>query len=277
MKITVTMDNTVPISSKRPFLGEHGFSLLIEHGGKRVLLDSGQSSAIVNNLSLLGVATESIDMAIISHGHYDHVGGLYHVLSHARKTMPVYAHAEVFSTRFSTAGGVRQYIGVPYTKDQLSGLGAEWHLIEKPTLIMDNLWLSGKVPHITPYEKGDSRLVLQHNGCDCQDDINDDMSLYYLKGKDLVVVGGCTHSGLVNTVQHGFAVTGATRLAGWIGGTHLGPVSSEQQSQTLEQLVAWNPDFVAAGHCTGFPMMAALLGRFGSKYVSAFIGTVIEC
>lgn len=277
MKITVAMDNTVPISSKRPFLGEHGFSLLIEHTGKRILLDSGQSSAILNNLSLLGAPADSIDMTVVSHGHYDHVGGLYHVLAHARKNMPVYAHPNIFSSRFSTAGGLRQYIGVPYTQEQLSGLGAEWHLSDKPVQLMDNLWLSGQVPHVTQYEKGDSRLVLEHDGCDCQDEIEDDMSLYYLKGKDLIVIGGCAHSGLVNTARHGFTITGATRLAGWIGGTHLGPVGAEQQEQTINALAAWNPDFVAANHCTGFPMMAALYARFGTKYISAFVGTVIEC
>lgn len=277
MKITVAMDNTVPISSKRPFLGEHGFSLLIEHEGQRILLDAGQSSAIINNLSLLGVTANSIDMAVISHGHYDHIGGLYHVLSHARKKMPVYAHPDIFASRFSTAGDVRQYVGVPYTQDQLTGLGAEWKLNKRPNKLMENLWLSGQVPHVTQYEKGDARLVLQHDGCDCQDEIEDDMSLYYLKGTDLIVVGGCTHSGLVNTVRHGFEVTGATRLAGWIGGTHLGPVSTQQQEQTIDALAEWNPDFVAANHCTGFPMMAALYGRFGAKYISAFVGTVIEC
>ena len=276
MKITVAMDNTVPISAKRPFLGEHGFSLLIENAGQRVLLDAGQSSAIINNLSLLGVPAESIDMAVVSHGHYDHAGGLYHVLSHARKKMPVYAHPDIFSKRFSTSGGLRQYIGVPYTQEQLTGLGAEWKLSDQPTQLMENLWVSGKVPHVTQYEKGDDRLVLEHDGCDCQDGMEDDMSLYYLQGDALIVIGGCAHSGLVNTVRHGFDVTGAKRLAGWIGGTHLGPVSSEQQEQTIDALAAWNPDFVAANHCTGFPMMAALLGRFGTKYISAFVGTVIE-
>ena len=276
MKITVAMDNTVPISAKRPFLGEHGFSLVIEHADRRILLDAGQSSAIVNNLSLLGIPADSIDAVVVSHGHYDHAGGLYHILSHARKKIPVFAHPDIFSSRFSTAGGLRQYIGVPHTQEQLSGLGATWNLSVKPTQIMENLWVSGQVPHTTSYEKGDSRLVLQQEGCDCQDEINDDMSLYIVKGKDLLVIGGCAHSGLVNTVRYGFEVTGATRLAGWIGGTHLGPVSSEQQEQTLDALMAWNPDFVAANHCTGFPMMAALYGRFGSKFISAFIGTVIE-
>ena len=276
MKVTVAMDNTVPISSKRPFLGEHGFSLLIEEGEKKILLDAGQSAAIVNNLSLLGVAPELISLAVVSHGHYDHVGGLYHILQHARKEMPVYAHENMFKPRYSNAGGVRQYIGSPYMLDQLSALGAEWRWVSDPVKIGEQLWLSGQVPRASEFEQGDVNLVIKCEGCDCQDEIVDDMAIYFAVGEELVVIGGCTHSGLVNTVLHGFAVTGATRLKGWIGGTHLGPVSKKQQNETLDQLAEWNPDFVAANHCTGFPMMSALYQKFGSRYISAFVGTVIE-
>ncbi len=76
-------------------------------------------------------------------------------------------------------------------------------------------------------KKANAHLMFQHDGCDCQDEIEDDMSLYYFKGTDLIVVGGCTHSGLVNTIWHGFDVLCAKCLEGWIGGTHLGPVSAE--------------------------------------------------
>ena len=191
MKVTVVMDNTVPISAKQHFLGEHGLSLLIEIEDKRILLDAGQSFAIVNNLSLLGISPATIDMAVISHGHYDHVGGFYHVLQHAQKTIPFYAHPDIFAARFSITGGGRKYIGVPQVKDQLTTLGAEWKLIAEPTLLAPNLWLSGPVPRVTDYEQGDGKLVVGQDGCDCQDGIVDDMSLYHVCGKDM----GC-HWGL---------------------------------------------------------------------------------
>jgi len=99
--------------------------------------------------------------------------------------------------------------------------------------------LSGPAPRITDCELGDARLVIENDEGTCQDGIVDDMSLYHVRGNDLVVIGGCAHSGLVNTVRHGFSVTGATRLAGWIGGTHLGPVGEEQQQKTIAALQAW--------------------------------------
>ena len=278
VKVTVAMDNCVPISAKLPFLGEHGLSMLLEIRGTQVLIDAGQSSAILNNLSLLDVAPSSIDMIAVSHGHYDHTAGLYHVLSHAKKKIPVYMHEEAFTPRFSLAGGQRRYIGLPHVKDQLSTLGADWRLIREPLEFLPGLWLSGSVPRTTSYETGDDKLVIHDAGCgcDCQDDIIDDMALFYKGDKGLVVISGCTHSGLVNTVKHGLAVTQSQRLHGWIGGTHLGPVAGDQQKQTIEQLQTFQPDFVAANHCTGFQMMAKLQHAFGERFIPAFVGAVIE-
>ena len=276
-KVTVAMDNCVPIKSNSPFLGEHGLSMLLEVEGKRILIDAGQSSAIIHNLSLLGVAPSSLDMIAVSHGHYDHTGGLYPVLIHAKKKIPVYVHEEAFKPRFSVTGDQRRFAGIPYVKDQLSTLGADWRSIREPLEILPGLWVSGSVPRITTYETGDTRLVIHDaHGCDCHDEIVDDMALFYKGEKGLVVISGCTHSGLVNAVTHGLAVTKSERLHGWIGGTHLGPVGSPQQEQTISQLQAFQPDFVAANHCTGFHMMAKLQHAFGERFIPAFVGAVIE-
>jgi 7,8-dihydropterin-6-yl-methyl-4-(beta-D-ribofuranosyl)aminobenzene 5'-phosphate synthase len=81
---------------------------------------------------------------------------------------------------------------------------------------------------------------------------------------------------LVNAVEHGFKVTRASRLQGWIGGTHLGPASRDQQDRTIERLAEWKPDFVATNHCTGFPVMSRLQQVFGSRFIAAFVGETIE-
>lgn len=278
IKITVAIDNCVPIGARQPFLGEHGLSLLVELGDWRLLLDTGQSSAIVHNLGLLGVAPASLDSIVISHGHNDHTGGLFHVLSQARKTIPVHVHEAAFQPRFSVASGERRFAGIPYRQEQLTSLGADWQLCRAPSELRPGLWLSGPVPRTTAYETGDQRLVVPEaeSGCDGQDEIADDMALFWKSDKGLVVVSGCTHSGLVNMVEHGLAVSGCERLHGWIGGTHLGPVGSAQQEATIARLLQFAPDFVAANHCTGFAMMARLHAVFGERFIPAFVGTVIE-
>lgn len=277
MKVTVVVDNAVPTGKGSPFLAEHGLSLLLDHAGKKILFDTGQSSAVVSNLSLLGFRPSQLDMIVLSHGHQDHAGGLFHLLQHARKTIPVYGHSGIFKSRYSIASAQRRFIGIPHEKELLTALGAGWCLVDEPTEIISGLWMSGHIPRITDYETGDAELVTcAADGSECQDTVEDDTSLFYASPRGLVVIGGCTHSGLVNTVQWGLKVTGTSRLAGWIGGTHLGPVSKEQQGKTVAQLALFAPDFVAANHCTGFAMMARLNECFGHRFIPAFVSTVID-
>lgn len=276
MKVTVVIDNSIPPSIRGPFIAEHGLSLLIESDGKRVLFDTGQTGAVVNNLSLLGVHPSTLDAIVLSHGHYDHVGGLMSVLQHAAKPLPVYAHGDIFQTRISTAGK-RHFIGIPFTEPQLSNLGAQWVLSKDPTEIIPGLWFSGEIPRQTDYEKGDARLfTCQNDGCCSEDPIMDDVSLFHASAQGLRVIGGCTHAGIINTIRHGLALTGQTRLHTWIGGTHLAPVSAEQQNATLDALEELAPELIAANHCTGFDMMATLRERFGQRFIPAFVGIVFE-
>ena len=276
MKVTVVVDNAVPINAKKPFRAEHGLSLLLETGGKKILFDAGQTDLVVHNLSLLGVNASQIDMIVLSHGHYDHAGGLMPFLQHGEKNFPLYADADIFTPRYSLAGGGRFFIGIPYAKEQLSLLGADWRLGKEPFELLPNLWYSGRIPRETSYERGDKKLVISGDGSDCTDELADDISLYYVADGNLVVIGGCTHSGLVNSVNHGMSLTGAYKLKGWIGGTHLGPVSEEQQAKTLTALANFNPEFVFAGHCTGFAMMAELARVFGPRFIPSLVGAAVQ-
>lgn len=280
-KITVAIDNSVPIGARAPFLAEHGLSMLLETGGERLLLDTGQSTAILHNLGLLGVAPSSLDLIAISHGHYDHTGGLYPILQHAAKSIPVYLHPDAFQARFSVSHGQRKFVGIPYPQDLLTALGADWQWVREPLELREGVWLSGAVPRTTDFETGDARLVL--GAADAtgvaqdavRDELRDDMAFFVASEQGLVVVSGCTHSGLVNMVRYGLQVTGCTRLHGWIGGTHLGPVGKPQQDETIATLQRYAPDFVAANHCTGFAMMARLQQVFGERFIAAGTGTVI--
>jgi 7,8-dihydropterin-6-yl-methyl-4-(beta-D-ribofuranosyl)aminobenzene 5'-phosphate synthase len=276
LKVTVVVDNSVPISSAGPFLGEHGYSLLIEIDSAKVLLDAGQTSAAVHNLSLLGIHPDELDAIVLSHGHYDHAGGLAFILKERHKPVSIYAHRDIFKSRYSL-GREREYIGIPNTQEELSELGAQWQLTVDPVEIVPGLLFSGQIPRCTHYETGDKKLVIASaSGCDCQDPISDDASLYYSGPKGLVVLSGCAHAGLVNTVEHGFKLTGKTQLNGWIGGTHLGPAIKEQQEKTLHQLKEYNPRLIAASHCTGFYMMAELQKMFGERFVTGFVSRVIK-
>jgi len=109
-----------------------------------------------------------------------------------------------------------------------------------------------------------------------EDPLLDDGSLFRATAQGLQVISGCAHSGIINTVRHARELTCQEQLHTWIGGTHLGPASPEQQQASLEALEAMRPSLVAANHCTGFAMMASLRQLFGERFVPAFVGTVLE-
>ncbi|MBP2664362.1 MAG: beta-lactamase domain protein [Firmicutes bacterium] len=277
MKVTVVMENNVPARIRRPYLAEHGLSMLLDTGNKLYLFDTGQTSAVIHNLSLLGVHPSALDGIILSHGHYDHTGGLYAILTHAKKKIPVYANDGIFVPRFSRSQDDCSYIGVPYPKDLLISLGAEFNFLQAPLQLNSNLWISGPVPRKTE-EKGDSRLVTRCcEGCETTDTIPDDLSLYCQTPNGLVVICGCAHAGLVNILRYGFELTDQKRLHGIIGGTHLGGVSDEQCLTSLKEIEKLNPDFVAANHCTGFNVMARLQDLLKDRFIPAFVGTIINC
>lgn len=275
VKITVVVDNCILPKSRKPFRAEHGLSLLLETGDGRFLFDTGASEVTAYNLGLLGVRPADLDAIILSHGHYDHTGGLAAVLTQGGKRLPVYCHPGAFADRFSQAGGTTRYAGMPHAKEQLVSLGADFRPVETPTALAAGLTISGAVPRQTDYETGDPFLVADKQGGE-RDRVPDDMAIFHLGDKGLTVISGCAHSGIINVIKHGMAVTGCDRLHAIIGGTHLGPVEQEQQEATLAELTRLEPALVAANHCTGFNMLARLYAIFGAKFFPAFVGTTIE-
>ena len=176
---------------------------------------------------LLGIHPRDLDAIILSHGHYDHTGGLPSVLNMAGKPLPIFSHPEIFKKRYAVADGKCRYIGIPFSSDYLASLGADFRPVEEATELLPNLWISGPVPRETSYENGDDRLVIPEDGCECciptgpflKDDLLDDMALYVRSAKGLVVLGGCAHSGIINMVNHGLKVTRLDQSS-WSFGWH---------------------------------------------------------
>ncbi len=262
VKITVLSENTVGLPNG--LIGEWGLALLVETAGTKILFDTGERGNLLANAAALGINLREVDALVMSHGHYDHTGGMRDFLR-LRGRVPVYVHPDFFALHYG-APPREHYIGVPFRRKELESLGADFIFEQEPQQIAPGLWVSGEVPRRTSFEKGDSRLFCLENGHRVPDPFRDDMSLYCVTEEGVVVILGCAHAGVVNIVEHARQVTGVDRIYGIIGGTHLGPAPKEQQEATIAYLQNLDLKFLAANHCTGLPVMARLAAIFGPVF-----------
>lgn len=263
LKLTVLCENTVGVP--HGIVGEWGLSIFIEVNGKKILFDTGERGSLLNNAAVLGIDLKSVEALVLSHGHYDHTGGIQAFLRY-RGRLPVYAHPGLFASHYSSPEKPR-YIGVPYRKEALENLGADFVFVREPLEITPGVFISGEVPRKTVFEKADETLFCLENGRKViPDTFPDDMSLYCVTPEGILIILGCAHAGLVNIVEHAREVTGESRVYGIIGGTHLGPAPVEQQEATIDYLKELDLQFLAANHCTGLPVISRLAGIFGPRF-----------
>ncbi|MCF8085548.1 MAG: MBL fold metallo-hydrolase [Desulfohalobiaceae bacterium] len=274
-RITVLCENTaVGIFG---LLGEHGFSALVEKDGRSLLFDTGQGHTLAHNMRYLGLGGRTVDGIALSHGHYDHVGGLADALIQnggARIT----AHPAVLGakyTRRKTAAGQKDtYIGMPHDRAFLEDtLGASFQFVSECRQILPGMYFSGEVPRVTDFESSDPGMMVHTESGMEQDPLADDASLLLETESGPVVLLGCAHAGTVNVLRHFREQTGHTRFHAIIGGTHLGFLNDEKQlEQTMLALEDYGLELVAVSHCTGQYAAAAFLRRFGSRFAFAGAG-----
>ncbi|MDQ7790682.1 MAG: MBL fold metallo-hydrolase [Clostridia bacterium] len=271
LKITILCENTVGVPIG--VTGEWGSSILLEVPELTLLFDTGADGALVPNARALGIDLATVDLVVLSHGHYDHTGGLRAFLQYYQRPIPVVAHPEVFSIRFADTETGRRHIGVPFRRQELESLGANFRFATDPLELVDGLFVSGEVPRRSDGE-GDQRLVVLEGNRAKPDPFLDDLSIYAITDRGLVIVLGCAHAGVVNIVEHAREVTGVKKVHAVIGGTHLGPINPLQRKYALDYLRSLDLDLLAANHCTGLPVMAAMAGIFGERFRFASVGTV---
>jgi 7,8-dihydropterin-6-yl-methyl-4-(beta-D-ribofuranosyl)aminobenzene 5'-phosphate synthase len=274
-KITVLCENTAwkPMG----ITGEHGFSALVEQDGQQILFDTGQGMSLANNARVLGVDLAEIKTVVLSHGHYDHTGGLPAVL-YPPRGVDIMAHPDVFAEKYAeldTAVKQHVFIGMKYTRHYLEGtLGARFNFFKDYTQIGHNVFFSGEVPRTTDFERPDNRLKIKTNGEFVQDPLLDDASLLIETDKGPVLLLGCAHAGVVNVMHHFAEKTGHNRFHAVIGGTHLGFMTGpdDQLSRSMDAFDDYEVDLIAVSHCTGQKGAAACFSRFKERFAFASAG-----
>ena len=272
-RITVLCENSVGRISGT--LGEHGFSVLVEGGdGQEILFDTGQGATLLHNANRMNKNLSHVSKVVISHGHYDHAGGLLPLL---KDTGPkqVYGHPQIFSYRYRLKDtGESIDIGIPYSQLDLEAAGATFDLSTEFRQIAPGIYLTGEVPRLTSFEEGDRGLFTDNNKS--VDTAPDDQSMVLDTEKGLVVILGCCHSGLINTLDHIQRCMGRSDIFAVIGGTHLGFCGQNQLDRTVSEISKRGIKRLAVSHCTGFLASSRLFAKMPKEFQLAMVGYGME-
>lgn len=270
VEITILVDNR----TEPGLVAEHGFSLWIEADDRRILFDTGQGPALGPNAEALGVDLARAEALVLSHGHYDHTGGLAQVAAAARD-VAVYCHPAAVQPRYAIRNGRAASIQMPRAAmaalDRIDSNRLHW--IFQPLQLTDRIGLTGPVPRETDYEDVGGPFFLDPEGRR-PDPIEDDLALWIRTGAGLVVCVGCCHAGLINTLRHVRRLAGETRIRTVIGGFHLHAAGPRRLTPTVDELRAMDIARIVPCHCTGDAAMVFLAEALGRRVETGAAGRV---
>ena len=267
---------------------EHGLAEIVDStcngSDYSLMFDFGASpSVFLNNLKML-IEDYDIDLAavralVLSHGHWDHFGGLCGFLEERRDELPehtcLYAGEDAFQQRWTQAkkGPMRDHGRLD--EAYIAGKAIEIIRVAEPRVLSGQVLVSGEIVRRTSYEvPSPAARVEQDDGDAVQDELLGEQALtYQLEGKGLVVLTACGHAGVVNTVLHAQEITGVDKVHAVIGGFHLSNASEERIGQTVDDLAGFDPDLIVPMHCTGLQTIEALKQRLPGRIIYNSAGT----
>jgi 7,8-dihydropterin-6-yl-methyl-4-(beta-D-ribofuranosyl)aminobenzene 5'-phosphate synthase len=269
IKITTLSENTAGPGG----LAEWGLSMLVEADGQKILFDTGGGIAAVHNAELMKIDLAAVDRMVLSHGHYDHTGGLLEVLRRAGRK-EIIAHPDVWARKYgSLDNSPKRYVGIPFVREALEVMGATFHLSRKPVRLSEHVMTTGEIPMVTDYEIVEKYLCVKEGDELRQDPLNDDLAMIIDTEYGLVVILGCAHHGIVNTLKQASKVAGKELIYAAIGGTHLVHASKERLKKTAAALKEMGVQYLGVSHCTGFNASAYLAREFGDRFFLNNSGT----
>jgi 7,8-dihydropterin-6-yl-methyl-4-(beta-D-ribofuranosyl)aminobenzene 5'-phosphate synthase len=311
VEITVLVDNNADLLVKskdavkrfteKPLLAEHGFAALVElkEAGVRILWDAGISTtALLENAHRMKIDLTTVDLIALSHGHGDHYAAMTEVLhaiaprpefrewppdasmeemrawARGRK-VPLVAHPAAFRERWGIAKDGKKYGPHVAPRDEWESAGAEIVASEGPYQLGQGCWTTGAVPRRSYEQAGTPPSRAYREGDEfVRDWLEDDQAIVInVREKGLVVLSGCAHSGIVNTVQYAKEISGVDEVYAILGGFHLAPAKDDEIERTIDEIIKLRPKVVVPTHCTGFKAIAQFASRMPDEFVQGVVGT----
>lgn len=266
----------------------HGLSLLITvtRGGKKhtLLFDAGPAAATFQrNTEILGVDFASIEAVVLSHGHWDHAGGLLAAVeaiarSRGSRSFDCYVHPGMFRQRATRRPDGQLYVNelVPDPK-RLAEAGAKVVNTREPQNVADGaFYVSGEIPRVTSYEAGvPNHLTRSPDGASWEPDpliMDERFVSVHVRGKGQFVFSACSHAGLINVLTHAKSLFPSVPLYGAMGGLHLSGINERVIPQTVTDLKKFGLKFLAPGHCTGWRALSHMAREFGDELAPSAVG-----
>ena len=286
-------------------VAEHGFSALVttfsyenNENNNTFLFDAGVSeNGVIHNADLLGIRFDQIDGIILCHGHFDHFTGLVNVLkrisSKSSSTVDIFSHPDAFLKRWEIYPDGKRARLPSLDEKQLKELGATIHKNSDVRLLptdasSSSLLITGEIPRNTSFEKGFPFQYAEkpHNNSDDEEKnlnlipdplVKDDQAIVVnVRNKGLVVITGCGHAGIINTVNYAKQVTGIDKIYAVVGGFHLpadGGIFEKAIDSTLKELQKIDPEYIIPCHCTGWKATNKIIDLMPNKFIQSAVCT----
>ena len=279
IRLTTLCENT---TDNIDVMAEFGWSVLVETEQTTILFDTGLDISVCRNADALGIDLRKVDKIVLSHGHPDHTGGLRQVLQRLDKQIEIIAHPDIWANRRKSKPDGEVFNGIPFQREALESLGAIFRLTDKPIYITDNILTTGEIPAVTNFEDIASSMPhnttwsIQNSHGLHNDEILDDQALIIKTQKGLVIVLGCGHRGIINTIYHAQKLTGISKIDTIIGGAHLLFAGADRVRKTIAALKEMDIRQIGLCHCTGLPASAIMVQEFGERWIYNNTGNELE-